>query len=149
MASEVEECVKRITAHKGVQQVVIINYEGIPIRTFPATMEHTMAVAHAALLVPLITKVRAAALLLLAVHRTPTAPPTRPPAPRARTHRARPHLFIFAVWCAAQTKKFIKELDSTNDMTHMRIRSVKSEMLVYPEKDYFIVVSQSSAACDP
>ena len=150
MSSEVEETVKRIVAHKGVQSVVIVDKEGIPIRTFPATMEHTMAVAHAALLVPLITKVRAAALLLLAVHRTATAPPTRPPARRARTHRARPHLFIFAVWCAAaQTKKFIKELDSTNDMTHMRIRSVKSEMLVYPEKDYFIVVSQSSAACDP
>ena len=94
MSSEVEETVKRIVAHKGVQSVVIVDKEGIPIRTFPATMEHTMAVSHAALLVPLITKVRAAALLLLAVHRTPTAPPTRPPAPRARTHRAQPHLFL-------------------------------------------------------
>ena len=88
MSSEVEETVKRIVAHKGVQSVVIVDKEGIPIRTFPATMEHTMAVSHAALLVPLITKVRAAAPLLLAVHRTPTAPPTRPPAPRARTHRS-------------------------------------------------------------
>lgn len=92
MSSEVEETVKRIVAHKGVQSVVIVDKEGIPIRTFPATMEHTMAVAHAALLVPLITKVRAAALLLLAVHRTP------PPRQRGRRLHAHAHTALDLIY---------------------------------------------------
>ena len=56
MASEVEECIKRITAHKGVQQIVVVNYEGIPIRTHPATMDHNEAVKACANLYPLFTQ---------------------------------------------------------------------------------------------
>ena len=47
---------------------------------------------------------------------------------------------------SSQARKLIKELDPTNDFTHLRIRSKKSELLVYPEKDYFLVVQQSSKA---
>ena len=57
MASEVEECIKRLVAHKGVQQVVIVNYEGIPIRTYPAAMEHMDAVRASGVFLPLVTKV--------------------------------------------------------------------------------------------
>ena len=48
---------------------------------------------------------------------------------------------------AGQTKKFIKDLDNQNEFTHMRIRTKKNETLVYPEKDYLLVVMQSATAC--
>ena len=47
---------------------------------------------------------------------------------------------------ASQTKKMIKDLDNTNEFTHVRIRSEKNETLVYPEKDYLLIVTQDSKA---
>ena len=58
--SEIEETIKRIVTHKGIEAVVIVNTDGIPIRTWPATMEHKDAVLYPALLLPLKEKVRAA-----------------------------------------------------------------------------------------
>ena len=99
-AAEVDECMKRLVAHKGVLSVVIVNYEGIPIRTFPATMNHTDAVCLSAVFMPLFT----------------------------------------------QAGKMVKMLDSTNEFTAMRIRSQKNEFILYPEKDYLLVVCQSANA---
>ena len=47
--SEIEETMKRLMAHKGVQAVVIVNNEGIPIRTSPAVRAalHPAARRHA------------------------------------------------------------------------------------------------------
>ena len=61
----------------------------------------------------------------------------------------RPHLPPGArpTLAPAQTKKFIKELDTGNEFTHMRIRTKKNETLVYPEKDYLLVVTQDAKAC--
>lgn len=96
--SEVEETIKRLTAYKGVEKVVVINSEGIPIRTFPTTMEHMHAVQFPALLQPLHTKAR----------------------------------------------QMIKYLDNTNDFVNMRIHSKKNEILVFPDKDYTLIVVQAS-----
>ena len=43
--SEVEETLKRINSHKGVQGIVIINSDGIPIRS---TLEQTLSTNYAA-----------------------------------------------------------------------------------------------------
>ena len=51
----VEETVKRLFSHKGVQGVVIINADGVPIRS---TLEHEMAVQYAALVTQLACKAR-------------------------------------------------------------------------------------------
>ena len=40
----------------------------------------------------------------------------------------------------------IRELDVTNDFTHLRLRSKKNEILVYPEKDYLLIVTQAANA---
>ena len=45
--SEVEETLKRLSLHKGVEGIVIVNNEGIPIRT---TLDHDKTVQHAALI---------------------------------------------------------------------------------------------------
>lgn len=52
MASEVEETLKRIQSHKGVQGVIIMNSEGIPIRSSLAadvTEHYTSMVSQLAL----------------------------------------------------------------------------------------------------
>lgn len=98
MASELDETIKRLNAHKGVEKIVIINSEGIPIRTSPATMEHMTAVQYPALLQPLVTK----------------------------------------------SKQMIKFLDATNDFMNLRIHSAKNEILVFPDRDYTLIVVQAS-----
>lgn len=53
-ASEVEETLKRIQSHKGVAGVVVVNAEGIPIKT---TMDNTTTVQYAGLISQLSDKV--------------------------------------------------------------------------------------------
>ena len=38
----------------------------------------------------------------------------------------------------------IKYLDNTNDFVNMRIHSKKNEILVFPDKDYTLIVVQAS-----
>ncbi|TPX63570.1 hypothetical protein CcCBS67573_g08643 [Chytriomyces confervae] len=53
--SEVEETIKRLSSHKGVEGIVIVNMEGIPIRT---TLEPDKTIQHAALITQLAAKAR-------------------------------------------------------------------------------------------
>ncbi|KAL7747698.1 WD repeat-containing protein slp1 [Sorochytrium milnesiophthora] len=53
--SEVEETLKRLSAHKGVQGIVIVNSEGIPIRT---TLDNSLTVQYSALITQLAAKAK-------------------------------------------------------------------------------------------
>lgn len=55
--SEVEETLKRINSHKGVLGVVIVNNDGIPIRT---TLDNGTAVQYAALHTHFVAKAKSA-----------------------------------------------------------------------------------------
>lgn len=92
--SEVEETLKRIQSHKGVQGVIVINSEGIPIRT---TLDNSTTVQYAGLLHSL----------------------------------------------AAQARNCVRDTDPQNDLTFLRVRSKKHEILVAPDKDYMLIVIQS------
>lgn len=83
--SEVEETLKRINSHKGVQGIVIINSDGVPIRS---TLEQSLSTNYAAHIMSLASKARSA----------------------------------------------VRTLDPQNDLTFLRIRSKKHEILVAPEK---------------
>ena len=83
--SEVEETLKRINSHKGVQGIVICNLEGEVIRT---TLDSTVSRDMGAHLQGLAAKARSA----------------------------------------------VRNLDPQNDLTFLRIRSKKHEILVAPEK---------------
>merc|ERR1712224_1121074 len=49
--SEVEECIHKLqTTNKGVQLVIIVNTDGVPIRWLPANLEHGSVVQHASLI---------------------------------------------------------------------------------------------------
>lgn len=50
-----EETIKRLAGHKGVEGIVVVNMEGIPIRT---TLDHERTVQHAALITQLTAKAK-------------------------------------------------------------------------------------------
>jgi len=91
--SEVEETLKRIQAHKGVVGVIVVNSEGIPVRT---TLDNSTTVQYAGLLHQLTIKARTC----------------------------------------------VRDLDPQNDLTFLRIRSKKHEIMVAPDRDYLLLVVQ-------
>jgi dynein light chain roadblock-type len=47
---------------------------------------------------------------------------------------------------AMKTKSAIKQLDPSNDLDFLRLRSKKHEILVAPEQDYLLIVIQEPVA---
>ena len=92
--NEVEEAVKRINSHKGVLGILIVNTDGIPIKT---TLEPAETVQLGALV----------------------------------THFAK------------KTSGVIQQLDLENELTFVRVRSKKHEILIAPDDDYTLVVLQN------
>jgi len=54
-AAEIEETIKRIASHKGVEGIVIFNYEGVALKS---TMSRELTTQYAGLFVQLILKAR-------------------------------------------------------------------------------------------
>ncbi|CAH0769646.1 unnamed protein product [Bemisia tabaci] len=94
MSNEVEETMKQIQNHKGVVGLVVVNAEGIPIKT---TLDNTTTVQYAGLISQLSEKVRSV----------------------------------------------VRDLDPTNDLTFLRIRSKKHEIMVAPDKEFMLIVIQN------
>jgi len=92
--SEVEETIKRIVGHKGVIGVIIVNNEGIPIKT---TLDNSTTVQYAGLIHQLTAKARST----------------------------------------------VRDIDPQNDLTFLRIRSKKHEIMVAPDKEYMLIVIQN------
>ncbi|XP_069740410.1 dynein light chain roadblock-type 2-like isoform X2 [Narcine bancroftii] len=92
--AEVEETLKRIQNQKGVLGIVIVNIEGIPIRS---TMDNATTTQYAGLIHQLAVKARST----------------------------------------------IRDLDAQNDLTFLRIRTKKNEIMVAPDKEYLLIVIQN------
>ncbi|KAG9353409.1 hypothetical protein JZ751_018004 [Albula glossodonta] len=92
--AEVEETLKRIQTQKGVQGIIIVNAEGIPIKT---TLDNSSTVQYAGLIHQLVMKARST----------------------------------------------VRDIDPQNDLTFLRIRSKKNEIMIAPDKDYFLIVIQN------
>ncbi|CAK6979071.1 dynein light chain roadblock-type 1 [Scomber scombrus] len=92
--AEVEETLKRIQGQKGVQGIIIVNSEGIPIKT---TLDNSSTVQYAGLIHQLVMKARST----------------------------------------------VRDIDPQNDLTFLRIRSKKNEIMIAPDKDYFLIVIQN------
>ncbi|CEM25122.1 unnamed protein product [Vitrella brassicaformis CCMP3155] len=93
MSSEVEETLARIKQHRGVSGIVIVNSEGVPIRS---TLDSKMTLQYSALISQLATKARSV----------------------------------------------VRDLDPQNDLTFLRVRSRKHEIMVAPDRDYILIVIQ-------
>uniref|UniRef100_H2Z583 Dynein light chain roadblock n=1 Tax=Ciona savignyi TaxID=51511 RepID=H2Z583_CIOSA len=92
--SEVEETIKRIQSHKGVIGTIVVNSEGIPIRT---TLDNSTTVHYAGLIHQLTLKSRST----------------------------------------------IRDIDPQDDLTFLRLRSKKHEIMVAPDKEYLLIVIQN------
>ncbi|XP_032827019.2 dynein light chain roadblock-type 1 [Petromyzon marinus] len=92
--SEVEETLKRIQTHKGVIGTIVVNAEGIPIRT---TLDNSTTVQYAGLIHQLTMKARST----------------------------------------------VRDIDPQNDLTFLRVRSKKHEIMVAPDKEYLLIVIQN------
>ncbi|XP_069018218.1 dynein light chain roadblock-type 2-like [Embiotoca jacksoni] len=92
--AEVEDFLKRIETHKGVIGTIIVNADGIPIRT---TLDNSTTVQYAGLLRNLSMMARSA----------------------------------------------VRDIDPQNDLTFIRIRSKKHEILVTPENNFLLIVIQN------
>mmetsp|Transcript_75112 Transcript_75112/g.147445 ORF Transcript_75112/g.147445 Transcript_75112/m.147445 type:complete len:101 (-) Transcript_75112:74-376(-) len=95
--SEVEETINRIRTHKGVTGIVIVNSEGVPIRS---TFDNKHTLQYAALINQLATKARSV----------------------------------------------VRDLDPQNDLTFLRVRSKKYEIMVAPDREYILIVIQDPNA---
>ncbi|XP_076469801.1 dynein light chain roadblock-type 2-like [Babylonia areolata] len=92
--AEIDETIKRIQANKGVTGIIILNNDGIPLRT-TMNQESTVSITGH-------------------IHNL--------------VHKAR---------------NTVRELDSQNDLTFLRLRSKKHEIMCAPENDYMMVVIQT------
>ncbi|KAM6947768.1 dynein light chain roadblock-type 1 [Lycodopsis pacificus] len=92
--AEVEETLKRIQGQNGVQGIIVVNSEGIPVKT---TLDNPSTVQYAGLIHQLVMKARST----------------------------------------------IRDIDPQNDLTFLRIRSKKNEIMIAPDKDYFLIVIQN------
>jgi dynein light chain roadblock-type len=93
--SEIEETLKRITSHKGVTGIVIVNSEGIPIRS---NLDNDEKVKYASLITQL----------------------------------------------SAKARSVVRDIDPTNDLTFIRVRTKKDEILIAPDKEYILIVIQNT-----
>lgn len=94
MSQEVEDTLKRIQSHKGVVGTIVVNNEGIPVKS---TLDNTSTVQYAGLLSQLSDKARSV----------------------------------------------VRDLDPSNDLTFLRVRSKKHEIMVAPDKDFILIVIQN------
>ncbi|XP_034724932.1 dynein light chain roadblock-type 1 [Etheostoma cragini] len=92
--AEVEETLKRIQSQNGVQGIIIVNTEGIPIKT---TLDNASTVQYTGLIHQLVMKARST----------------------------------------------VRDIDPQNDLTFLRVRSKKNEIMIAPDKDYFLIVIQN------
>ncbi|KAK1799645.1 hypothetical protein P4O66_006182 [Electrophorus voltai] len=81
--AEVEETLKRIQSQKGVQAIIIVNAEGIPVKT---TLDNSSTVQYAGLIHQLVMKARST----------------------------------------------VRDIDPQNDLTFLRVRSKKNEIMIAP-----------------
>ncbi|PWA33446.1 hypothetical protein CCH79_00019915 [Gambusia affinis] len=95
--AEVEETLKRIQSQKGVQGIIIVNSEGIPVKS---TLDNQSTVQYSALIHQLVMKARST----------------------------------------------LRDIDPQNDLTFLRVRSKKNEIMIAPDKDYFLIVIQNPSA---
>eukprot|EP00051_Salpingoeca_urceolata_P032104 m.14309 g.14309 ORF g.14309 m.14309 type:complete len:100 (-) comp4770_c0_seq1:395-694(-) len=94
MSSEVEETLKRISSHKGVQGILVVNKEGIPIKS---TLDQSKSVQIASHITQLAIKASSA----------------------------------------------VRDIEPTNELTFLRLRTKKYELMIAPDKEYILIVIQN------
>jgi dynein light chain roadblock-type len=120
MATEVEETLKRIQSHRGVKGILIVNSDGVPIRS---NLSQVREYAHRDLDI-------SASFM----------PPTGWlgfPQDLADSYAA------LITQLATKASSVVRTMDANDDLTFLRIRSKQHEILVAPDKEYSLIVIQN------
>ncbi|KAK9702105.1 Roadblock/LC7 domain [Popillia japonica] len=126
MSNEVEETMKRIQSHKGVVGTIVVNSEGIPIKT---TLDNTMTVQYAGLI---------SSLVELESYSVTGIP--------IKTTLDNTMTVQYAGLISSlvdKARSVVRDLDAANDLTFLRIRSKKHEIMVAPDKEFILIVVQN------
>eukprot|EP00095_Tigriopus_kingsejongensis_P005721 snap_masked-scaffold616_size123561-processed-gene-0.7 protein:Tk05721 transcript:snap_masked-scaffold616_size123561-processed-gene-0.7-mRNA-1 annotation:"dynein light chain roadblock-type" len=91
---DLDEILRRITDIKNIAGVVVVNSEGVTVKS---TLDNSLTAMYSVLVSSL----------------------------------------------AARAKSIIRDLDPTNELTYLRIKSKKHEVLVAPDEDYILIVVQN------
>ena len=91
---ELDEILKRITEIKNIAGVIVVNSEGITVKS---TLENSLSVQYSVLISQL----------------------------------------------SERAKSIVRDLDPANELTYLRIKSRKHEILVAPEDDFILIVVQN------
>ena len=137
-SSEAEETLKRIQSHRGVTGILIVNKDGVPIKS---TLSPEDTVQYAAL----ITQVRLEICPRWLFCRWPVLFCCGP-WPGVVLYCLISHpcvLFVLLLQLASKARSVIRTLDPQNDITFLRVRSKKHEIMVAPDKDYLLFVIQN------
>ena len=137
-SSEAEETLKRIQSHRGVTGILIVNKDGVPIKS---TLSPEDTVQYAAL----ITQVRLEICPRWLFCRWPVLFCCGS-WPVVVLYCLISHpcvLCVLLLQLASKARSVIRTLDPQNDITFLRVRSKKHEIMVAPDKDYLLFVIQN------
>lgn len=124
----------RIMTHphnKGVMAYIIVNQDGIPIRA--EGLDKTVTIQYAGLISHLCTKARAAIR-----DAEPEKPVGTAPVQRKSCFVEARTLTRACFWYQSTDTPFLQ-----NELTFLRLRSQKHEILVAPDKDYLLIIIQN------
>ena len=94
ITGELDEILRRITDIKNIAGVVVVNSEGVTVKS---TLDNSLTALYSVLVSSL----------------------------------------------AKRAKSIVRDLDPTNELTYLRIKSKKHEVLVAPDQDYMLIVVQN------
>lgn len=95
VSSQVEAALKRIQSHKGVVGTIVVNSEGIPLRT---DLDNSNTLLHASLCKALVS----------------------------------------------MANNTVRDIDPENELTILRVKSKKNELIISPWEDYLLIVIQNN-----
>lgn len=95
VSSQVEAALKRIQSHKGVVGTIVVNSEGIPLRT---DLDNSNTLLHASLCKALVS----------------------------------------------MANNTVRDIDPENELTILRVKSKKNELIISPWDDYLLIVIQNN-----
>jgi len=127
---EVEDTIKRIASHKGVEGIIICNYDGVALKS---TLAPALTAKYAGLLSQLVVKARGVVRTIDAEVSVCSQSGVSSPDRRQ---------------LQTPSKCALAPAALQNDLVFLRVRSKKHEIMIAPDREYLLVVIQNPAAAD-
>jgi len=128
--TEIDETFHRLSQHRGVLGLLVVNSDGIPVKEWPVEEEAAMMMPQGAG-----RKESEGASMPKGLTQQQSMSPFKALSPQ----------LILSL--AAKARHCVRELDPTSNLTFLRIQFKNREIMVAPDKDFtFIVLQKASQA---